>query len=79
MPSLSERIEQLLNEARQIGSDWWSRGDLAKRKGKKQLNPQEQTILASMVEMGILEAREVPTNAPSGVRWEYKIKQEDGR
>lgn len=80
MPSLEERINQVLATAmREFQFNWWTRNDLARSLGKKQLNPQDEILLTLMAKEGRLEARESETRAPSGRRWEYRIKQEKNK
>ena len=69
---IAERAQAL---KRALDSQWATRGAIARRLGKSRLNPYEVAALDHLAEQGQVEAREVKTNAPSGTRWEYRLKE----
>lgn len=71
---LPERAQDLLNAMQ--GRDWMKRQDIAKAIGKSRLNEGDNATLEMLAAFGFIEAREVETNAPSGVRFEYRAKSD---
>ncbi len=70
---IAERAQALKQKA--IDGQWATRGAIARRLGKSRLNPDEVAALEYLAAQGQAEAREVETRAPSGRRWEYRLKE----
>lgn len=67
--------KQLLEALRPASGEWLSRSEIAGRLGKRRLNPTDIAILSMLAQVKKIEEREVPTNAPSGRRFEYRISK----
>lgn len=73
----TEQAATMLEAIREGSSngDWIKRQDIAKRLKKSTLGTGDLLLLDYLTEQGQIEARKTATRAPSGRRWEYRIKE----
>lgn len=76
MPALSadQKTERVLQALATNPGQWMKRAEIAEAMGVKSLNGTYLLLLEIMTGNGLIEAREVETNTPGGVRWEYRVK-----
>lgn len=72
MTELPAQAERLLGVLKMTPGEWVDRGDIAAALGKSRLNPAEVAYLEMLAVQGRIEAREVPTSAPSQNKWVYR-------
>ncbi len=67
----------LLDAIRSSGAGWHDRTTIAKKLGKKYLNPAEVLLLDLMAQAGEIEKAMQPTKQPHIMRTVYRIKEAD--
>lgn len=73
-PGLTAQAERILEAVEASAGQWIGRKVIAERLEKKVLNGGDIALLEMLVALGYIEAQEVDTRAPSGVRMEYRSK-----
>jgi hypothetical protein len=71
---LGDRAQRLLSAIRSQHGEWVKRTTIARLLGNKMLSGSDMLLLQSLAEQGYIEARQVETTAPSGSRWEYRVR-----
>ncbi len=71
---LMERMQQLVEAMHSIGMPWVSRGQIAKKLGRRQLNAVDLMALTMLVERGQVEVETRPDPRPAGVVHRYRVK-----
>ncbi len=67
-----DRSQRLLRAVRSHPGQWLKRVEIAHLLGNKALSSGDVVLLQRLADEGYIEARRVPTTAPSGSRWEYR-------
>lgn len=70
--TLEEQSSKILEVIQQREGEWVNRKAIASELGKKTLTAGDLVLLRYLEEQGLIASVSVPTNAPSGVRIEYK-------
>ncbi len=71
---LMERMQQMIAALRARPGDWFSRAQLAKNFGRRQLGTVDLMALALLEERGQIEVKRIPDQRPAGVVFKYRVK-----
>jgi DNA-binding HxlR family transcriptional regulator len=68
---------QILLDALREAGDWVNRSAIAKIAGKSALNKWDLVLLERLVEVGLIETKQIPRHGPIGYEWRYRAVQPD--
>ena len=72
---LVDRMEQMIAALRTRPGDWFSRAQLARAFGRRQLGTIDLSALALLEERKQIEVQRLPDPRPAGVVFKYRVKE----
>ena len=72
--TLEQKEQRIIDALGTQPGHWFTRAELAKAMGVKYVNAAYYVVIEILAQRGVIESRSVVTDAPSGKRWEYRIK-----